>query len=372
MQSLILHPQRLIIALATVMLLCMPNMLKAELILGTFEDPKDTDGKLIEGWYFSNGGEYGGAKGGMKLDDMDSHNGDGCLSLTADFSAGGKYVAVRKKLNLSKSEKPEKITFYIKNQSLSYLLVRVIDETGQTFQHRINVKKAVSWQKIELDKMVTKPNWGGAKDGKWHGLIYEFGILIEKQAITDGKEAQLQIDDVYINGEAPSDVSAKADTPVSTQQTKQVTQAPSKLPLPLGEFEDGTVSGWWVHRDGSAAEPYASSSNPHTGKGCMAVPIDFGNRNWMSLIRQIKRAVLLREKKKNSHLRELGLPNPRLSFRRGGLRSGCDASLRGPAGMLGAQNVIKQIKFLEGRTISAASWSISRVVRGYSLPFVLE
>ena len=157
MQSLILHPQRLTIALATVMLLCMPNMLKAELILGTFEDPKDTDGKLIEGWYFSNGGEYGGAKGGMKLDDMDSHNGDGCLSLTADFSAGGKYVAVRKKLNLSKSEKPEKITFYIKNQSLSYLLVRVIDETGQTFQHRINVKKAVSWQKIELDKMVTKP-----------------------------------------------------------------------------------------------------------------------------------------------------------------------------------------------------------------------
>ncbi len=295
MQSLILHPKRLIIALATVMLLCMPNMLKAELILGTFEDPKDTDGKLIEGWYFSNGGEYGGAKGGMKLDDMDSHNGDGCLALTADFSGGGKYVAVRKRLNLSKSEKPEKITFYIKNQSLNYLLVRVIDETGQTFQHRINVKQAVSWQKIELDKMVTKPNWGGAKDGKWHGLIYEFGILIEKQAITDGKEAQLQIDDVYINGEAPSDVSAKADTPVSTKQAKQITKAPSKLPLPLGEFEDGTVSGWWVHRDGSAPAPYASSSNPHTGKGCMAVPIDFGDRDWMSLIRQIDQPVSVRE-----------------------------------------------------------------------------
>lgn len=267
---------------------------RAEIALGTFENPKDqADGK-IEDWYFSNGGEYKGAKGSMKLDDMTSHQGDGSLALVADFSGGGKYVAVRKKLNLSKSEKPEKITLYFKNTHLSYLLIRVIDETGQTFQHKINIKQAVDWQKLELTEMVTKPNWGGAKDGKWHGLIYEFGILIEKQAITEGTEAQLFIDDVYINGEAPAEPSASTEQK-KTEPHTAANKAINKLPIPLGQFEDGTTNGWWVLRDGGGQDPTVSTTHPHSGKGAMQVPVDFGGRDWMSLICQMDQPLTVRE-----------------------------------------------------------------------------
>lgn len=296
MCSLILRPQFLVLALFTILLTTLP--LAAEIKLGTFENPKDQTNDKIEGWYFSNGGEYKGAQGGMKLDDMTSHQGDGSLALNADFSGGGKYVAVRKKLDLSKSEKPEKITFFIKNTNLSYILVRVLDETGQTFQHRINIKQAVDWQKIEMTEMVTKPNWGGAKDGKWHGLIYEFGILIEKQAVTEGNEAQLFIDDVYINGQAPAtdNTSASAQSDVKKKSDQHaVNHTPSKLPIPLGQFEDGTVNGWWVHRDGKGVDPSATTDNPHAGRYAMKVPADFGDRDWMSLVRQIDQPVTARE-----------------------------------------------------------------------------
>jgi hypothetical protein len=293
MRTLIIRPNLMLMLLLIIAMVNLPA--RAEIAFGTFENPKDqADGK-IEDWYFSNGGEYKGAKGGMKLDDMTSHRGDGCLALTADFSGGGKYVAVRKKLNLSKSEKPEKITFYFKNTNLNYLLIRVIDETGQTFQHKINIKQAVDWQKLELTEMVTRPNWGGAKDGKWHGLIYEFGILIEKQAITEGNEAQLFIDDVYINGEAPAEPSADATQKKTEHTIAAVSNTPSKLPIPLGQFEDGTVNGWWVLRDGGGDEPRVSTQTPHSGQGCMQVPIDFGDRDWMSLICQLDQPVNVRE-----------------------------------------------------------------------------
>ena len=65
-------------------------------------------------------------------------------------------------------------------------------------------------------------------------------------------------------------------------------------------------------------------------------------------------------------------PNPGLSFRRGGLRSGRDGRVVGPPGKLGGYSVKKIFKIPIGIWQTAASWSVSWRVPVYSLLCVLE
>ncbi len=78
-------------------------------------------------WQFSNGGEFPGAVGSLTLDSS-----SGGLTISYDFTAGGRYVAVYPKLTYSSHVKG--INFKIKTDSQCRVNYRVFDANSRIFQ----------------------------------------------------------------------------------------------------------------------------------------------------------------------------------------------------------------------------------------------
>lgn len=158
-------------------------------VIGAFEDG-------VDGWVFNGGGEYAGAKGALEQDQMTSHGGDGSLKLSGDFSGGGKYVGAR--LKLPQELPVSTVSFWVNTSNIGKILLRLIDSTGQCFQHEIPLQSGEGWKEIKIDNLVSRVKWGGAKDGKWHGGLTEVQVMFEKQQIAEGAAAELYIDDFMV------------------------------------------------------------------------------------------------------------------------------------------------------------------------------
>ncbi|WP_158560688.1 sugar-binding protein [Paenibacillus contaminans] len=159
-------------------------------IVGGFE----TDDEV---WSLGLGTEAPGAKGEYVRDASVSSSGTFSGKLHGDFSAGGKYVTIRKKfLPLDM----QKLTFWVKTADAAWITLRIKDSSGQVHQQRITLASTANWQKVEI----TKFNGGlgylyfsGANDGKWHGPAQELEFLLEKSGLNGGKSSgDVQFDDI--------------------------------------------------------------------------------------------------------------------------------------------------------------------------------
>jgi hypothetical protein len=221
-----------------------------------------------EGWKLSLGGEFPGAKGSLERTDLAAHEGTYSLKLTGDFTGGGRYVDISK--NLDSPIDAQGVSLWIKPHEVKKVLVRVLDSTGQTFQHHLNVEPNDNWQHVTLPQLAGREKWGGANDGQWHGPLVRVSVLLERPAIVNGLSAWLHIDDIAIAVSG----SASAQT--------------LRLPVPLGMFADN-LTGWWPLQDGNVnAELVIDQAEGHDQPGALRADVDYsGGGNWFTLLRQM-------------------------------------------------------------------------------------
>lgn len=130
-----------------------------------------------------------------------AYAGDYVGQLSGDFLnanlANAGYVSLSQKfLGLDVS----KLSFRVKTIDMNEVIVRVIDSTGQTFQHKMYLKAIADWQLIKLDQLTSNLYWNGAADGVWHGPLDTVQILIDRAGvISENKTGSILIDQLTTN-----------------------------------------------------------------------------------------------------------------------------------------------------------------------------
>jgi hypothetical protein len=128
-------------------------------------------------WTFTNGAEFPGAIG--SLTSGVGHNSERGAHLVYDFSRGGRYVGAE--MQLPQPLAAAAVAFWIKSPPGIHVVLRVVDETGQTLQYNpprpLDALDATAWYRQAID--LTQPNgcWGGANDGVLHGNLQRISIL---------------------------------------------------------------------------------------------------------------------------------------------------------------------------------------------------
>jgi hypothetical protein len=126
-------------------------------------------------WKFTNGPEFKGAIGSM---DVPEKNGKP-LVIHYDFTGGGNYVSAFKLLDPKLSI--EKLSIHADTASTD-LSLRVIDQTGQTFQYKLNTPDAGGPVTLDLSKAKPMTSWGGAKDRKLHYPLGSLWIMVTRKS----------------------------------------------------------------------------------------------------------------------------------------------------------------------------------------------
>ncbi|MCA8988340.1 MAG: hypothetical protein KDA78_11895 [Planctomycetaceae bacterium] len=129
-------------------------------------------------WNYNNGDEFQGAKGG--LTPIVTEHGPG-LALQADFSAGGRYVGVRRNIGTNGVKQTSMVRFQARSDQLKQYSVRLVDETGQCHQRGgLQFPADGKWHEVTLDplKISGGEHWGGADDGQWHGALQLIEIML--------------------------------------------------------------------------------------------------------------------------------------------------------------------------------------------------
>lgn len=148
------------------------------------------------GFSINEGREFPGAKGYFKL--STDASGKRVASLKADFSNGGAYIAIHKRMKLLFSI--DKLSIRLKSSDVNRIGFRLVDGTGQTHQQTIKIVPNGEWQNIEITKFARGQAWGGAKDRKWHNLLKSIGVLLNKGGLK-GKTGSIMIESINITGE---------------------------------------------------------------------------------------------------------------------------------------------------------------------------
>ena len=138
------------------------------------------------GWTFTNGPEFPGAVGSLRIDTADRN----CLRLDGDFSKGGNYIAATR--NLANVDVTD-ISFDLKAPATDRLTIRVGDASGQCHQIVLKISQSATWQTIRFplasylankgnsaaaEAVARYESWGGAKDGLWHGPCKYISVLV--------------------------------------------------------------------------------------------------------------------------------------------------------------------------------------------------
>lgn len=168
--------------------------------------PADAPAKLVaidpldagpDGWSFTNGPEFPGAKGAMVHEGKGGKS-RGCLRMDGDFSGGGSYVAVTRKLAENGPDVRE-LRLWIKRTGVDNIGLRLIDNSGQCHQKQggLSLKPGDGWQEValQIDEILGGEHWGGANDGLWHPPLQGLSILIGADKAAGGKPT-LWIDEI--------------------------------------------------------------------------------------------------------------------------------------------------------------------------------
>lgn len=133
----------------------------------------------LEGWKFSNGSEFPGARGALHCNAVVPFKGGKSLVLSGDFNRGGSYVAAYR--TLTPPLELEKLQFHLKSAA-TRIAVRLLDSAGQTHQYFIPLTgNPAVWQFLEMPVTGTSQyHWGGKNDGILRGKIKQIGIVVHR------------------------------------------------------------------------------------------------------------------------------------------------------------------------------------------------
>jgi len=147
-------------------------------------------------WQFSGGAEYPGARGSFSIVPREGKNGTRGGKLFFDFTGGGNYVAAVRRFNppLSCGGVGFWISGYVPG---TQVIIRLTDESGQTFQVKLLLRKDVQGQWIQFRTVAggSDASWGGAGDGLFHGGIAGIAIGVDKN-INYFKTGSVILDDL--------------------------------------------------------------------------------------------------------------------------------------------------------------------------------
>lgn len=126
-------------------------------------------------WYFSNGPEFPGADGKLEP------HGDERFTLRYDFRGGGNYVAAY--CDLASPLPLKSVSFRLLKPEEATITIRVTDSGGQTFQKSFYYD-SLGFKDIVVTMGQWAASWGGVNDGVLRMPIRTFGILVEKQGLS--------------------------------------------------------------------------------------------------------------------------------------------------------------------------------------------
>ena len=172
-------------------------------------------------WGYNNGNEFQGARGGLE---PITDTGQSGLALTADFSAGGRYVGLRRKLGVDGVRRTQMVRFRVRTTDVTEFSVRFVDETGQCHQRGgLKLNTDGKWQTIELDplKIAGGEHWAGANDGQWHGALSFLELMLNTRS-SASKSMKLELTDLHVEAIVEADVASTAWT--ESFETKDATQ----------------------------------------------------------------------------------------------------------------------------------------------------
>lgn len=136
-----------------------------------------------DGWRLNLGKEFAGATGTIDRHGPDPSRQGASLVFTADFSSGGKYVAVEKRLAMPLNAK--QLTFWLKADNLKQFGLRLVDSTGQMHQQRFAIESRRGWSEFAVKEFASPQHWFGANDGVWHGPATSVSFLVERDSVVD-------------------------------------------------------------------------------------------------------------------------------------------------------------------------------------------
>jgi len=252
------------------------RILYAIAFLGLLSAPAGASGApvyLISGasadreWNFSNGQEFPGASGDLKVDPSQPHNGQSSLELTGDFSKGGVYVSTGTHFA---PVDIRNLSMWLRSPDTDHITIQINDSSGQCHQISFKIQQDDAWQKFDfpLQKFFAKvedpggtavskyESWGGPADQKWHGPATS--INIEVFPTDTNKIVHLWLSDVEIE---PVDL-ASAGSSISVVRAvplMQIFQGQSDWGFDNGEEFPGAKGALTVVQD----EPTPGDSYMH-------------------------------------------------------------------------------------------------------------
>ncbi|HMP76988.1 MAG TPA: sugar-binding protein [Kiritimatiellia bacterium] len=167
------------------------------------------------GWRFGDGPEFPGATGALSVDADVTRNGVAALKLHGDFSRGGGYVEMGRRLATPLAV--DRLAFWIRYPGSDTLKIRLVDGAQQVHQFDWVIPVSDDWQHVvlpvkdfftRLGTPAALPgvrkfqSWGGAKDGVWRGpltAIYLLNRAVDKAA----KSGVLWISDFVLYAAEP-------------------------------------------------------------------------------------------------------------------------------------------------------------------------
>ncbi len=165
-------------------------------------------------WEYNNGNEFKGARGGLQALAATETGPleEPALSLSADFTGGGRYVGLRRRVGVDGVRQTRMLRFKARTSEVSQFSVRLVDETGQCHQrHGLKLKADGQWQTVELDpqKISGGEHWSGANDGKWHGALSYIELMLNGRSSND-KKMSLELADLHVDTVVEADVTTTA------------------------------------------------------------------------------------------------------------------------------------------------------------------
>ncbi|MFI7469148.1 sugar-binding protein [Nonomuraea sp. NPDC049646] len=204
-----------------------------------------------QGWALGLGPEFPGAKGALTSDAADARTGARSALLTADLTAGGKYVEA----GYATAADLNALSLWARSPALPTVTLRLVDSTGQTHQQRLPLAAGGGWQRLTVTSFTAGQSYqhfGGAGDGVWHGPAKRVAFLVERTG-------QLRLDGVTITAPAP-------DLALGQRAVGNVFVQPTQPSFDVTSRGDALT---WTVRDLSGVQVAAGGGTP----GTLAVPV---------------------------------------------------------------------------------------------------
>ncbi|WDI40672.1 hypothetical protein [Bremerella sp. P1] len=148
-------------------------------------------------WQYNNGNEFPGAKGSLVRIEGPADE-QPALRLSADFSAGGRYVGTRNRLGHLDVKQTKAIHLQVLSDEVKEFSLRLVDSSDQTHQrHGIKMVADGQWHTMTIDpaKIAGGEHWGGANDGQWHGAVKLIEVMLNGRS-SDSPSMHLDMGDI--------------------------------------------------------------------------------------------------------------------------------------------------------------------------------